>query len=185
MLLSRRHCVASCKWLMGTPRQPPNWCPPRTCVFPFSTESSTAGENGDLPCNIYPSRVLKFTDPPTARPYPTVFTLPGVSSQPFYDGKDFSFAGHITPGLIDSMRSECINLRETTESDYKIGDSEHALHGGKWEWHSYMLKGEIQNSFKDNCPITTNFLENITELQKDIRKYFFSPNANNQPLSCR
>ena len=71
------------------------------------------------------------------------------------------------------MRLECSNLRESTKSDYQIGDSEHTLHGGKWEWHSYILKGEIQNSFKDKCPVTTSFLENISELQKDIRKYLF------------
>ena len=72
------------------------------------------------------------------------------------------------------MRLECSELRESTKSDYQIGDSEHTLHGGKIGWHSYILKGEIQNSFRDKCPVTTNFLENISELQKDIRTYLFS-----------
>lgn len=145
------------------------------CFYSTATKSTNSGKQMDedpLQCNIYPSRILKFKQPPVARPNPSVFSLPGLSSKPFYDSSDFSLKKDIlnliNQELIDTIRNECLNMRKECVSDYAINETEHTLHGGNWEWHSYILKGEKQPIFEKYCPTTTIFLNSINSLQTNI-----------------
>ena len=134
-----------------------------------------SGREDQLACNIYPSRTLKFADETVARPNPSVFSLPGLASKPFHDleeSDEFDLKAKvvdlITPELVGTIREECLAMREACESDYEINETEHVLHGGRWEWHSYILKGEKQAVFETHCPSTAEFLNSIDSLQTDI-----------------
>eukprot|EP00944_MAST-04C_sp_MAST-4C-sp1_P014097 g14097.t1 len=134
-----------------------------------------SGREDQLACNIYPSRTLKFADETVARPNPSVFSLPGLASKPFHDleeSDEFDLKAKvvdlITPELVGTIREECLAMREACESDYEINETEHVLHGGRWEWHSYILKGEKQAVFETHCPSTAEFLNSVDSLQTDI-----------------
>lgn len=48
------------------------------------------------------------------------------------------------------------NPDQKAASDYDTGGDggEHKLHSGKWDWHSYVLKGRRQEAFREHCPVT-------------------------------
>ena len=149
-----------------------NKCYTTTRLTNQNNNSNNNANEDPLQCNIYPSRILKFKDPPIARPNPSVFTLPGLTSKPFYSGNEFNLkkdiTNLITPEVVSKIREECLNMRKECKSDYEINETEHTLHGGKWEWHSYILKGEKQPIFEKHCPSTTKFLNSIDLLQTQI-----------------
>lgn len=52
------------------------------------------------------------------------------------------------------------------EPDYDVNlrGGEHAsdsLHKGIWDWHSYILNGEVKTRFAESCPNTASILKNI------------------------
>lgn len=47
------------------------------------------------------------------------------------------------------------------ESDYVSTDTEHHLHKGNWEWHSYILKGGKSLSFAQRCPKTASLIDSF------------------------
>lgn len=47
-------------------------------------------------------------------------------------------------------------MPQKAASDYDTGGDggEHKLHSGRWDWHSYVLKGRRQEVFRQHCPLT-------------------------------
>lgn len=69
---------------------------------------------------------------------------------------------HMSPSLLAKQNSNSFpkkcseNAEQKTASDYDTGGDggEHKLHSGKWDWHSYVLKGRRQDAFRQHCPLT-------------------------------
>ena len=39
-----------------------------------------------------------------------------------------------------------------------VGEGEHTLHSGAWDWHSLVVKGKVQPDFQRTCPVTASIL---------------------------
>jgi aspartate beta-hydroxylase len=100
------------------------------------------------------------------RPSPSLFYFPGLTSKPVWSGeKDFP---HIQKTLVDSLdmiKEEYLSLvsHKTTVSDYHTQEEHNKLHQGKWEWFSYVMKGnkQLSSPFVQHCPKTTKLLESL------------------------
>eukprot|EP01039_Chlorochromonas_danica_P007406 gene7406-8192_t len=96
------------------------------------------------------------------RPSPTLFNFPGLRGLPIWPSSDL-FQGH-TDLLIknyDIILKEYHAIQAIKSSDYGAEGEEHKLHNGKWDWHSYVLKGKRQVDFAVHCPKTTELLESL------------------------
>lgn len=109
-----------------------------------------------------------------ARPAPSVFYYPGLSSvHPLWT--NYFKENHM--GLLsklednfEAIRDEYMNMHfrqktedSTTGSDY-IDEHKNFLHTGDWDWMSYVLKGKKQSSFAEKCPITASVLDSTSRL---------------------
>lgn len=122
----------------------------------------------EMQADIFPSRVLKIRNSPVYRASPALFQLPGLLSRPFHDPSEFEWVQRLHDST-DKILEECFKLKNTKVSDYVVGETEHTLHSdGKWEWHSFIMKGDKQESFKRTCPVTTKLLESIEGLQEGV-----------------
>jgi aspartate beta-hydroxylase len=108
------------------------------------------------------------------RPQPSLLFLPGLRSLPFWtqwDGKSNRVAyqdpliskvvAHLE-SHVDSIRSEYHRVATGRKSDYQT-DTEHTLHKGIWDWHSYMTKGNISDSFLRHFPDTSKVLQELRD----------------------
>ena len=67
------------------------------------------------------------------------------------------------------IRAEYTALRQQeVQSDYNVEAGEHTLHGGQWDWFSFISAGQKQEQFRELCPATTRILEGIPSLMSDI-----------------
>lgn len=71
-------------------------------------------------------------------------------------------------GTRNDMSVASPSVKRPLEPDYDVNlkGSEHTsdkLHSGTWDWHSYILKGNIQPKFKRYCPMTCKILEEIQD----------------------
>jgi aspartate beta-hydroxylase len=107
-----------------------------------------------------------------ARPYPTKLFYPGLSGRPLwskYMEKHHSISQTLTENY-DTIRTEYENLKKTTgqsQSDYEF-DEHSKLHKGRWDWKSYMQKGELNGGFAATCPKTVEILESLQHSPVDI-----------------
>jgi hypothetical protein len=128
--------------------------------------SSTPPEH----CEIVQGPSLLRTS--TTRPSPSLLHIPGLRSLPFwtqYDkDQDFNRVAYQDPTVSEAVqyleqhwetiRREYAEKAPKLASDYQT-DTEHTLHKGTWDWHSYMLKGKVQPNFEKHFPRTATILQ--------------------------
>lgn len=104
-----------------------------------------------------------------ARPNPSLFFFPGLSTKPVFNKEQFEISDMLksaAPQIIDEYK-HWYSLPQTV-SDYKLVTDEHKLHEGKWEWNSYILKGKRQSEFAVRCPKTVDMLESVPNLMHSV-----------------
>jgi hypothetical protein len=143
-----------------------------------SSSSSSAGPTAPEPapvphnCDVIQGPSLLRTS--LHRPQPSLLFLPGLRSLPFWtqwDGKDNRVAyqdpvvskvvAHLE-SHVDSIRSEYHRVATGRKSDYQT-DTEHTLHKGIWDWHSFMTKGNVSDSFLRHFPDTSRVLQELRD----------------------
>ncbi|GKY98012.1 hypothetical protein MPSEU_000759300 [Mayamaea pseudoterrestris] len=145
----------------------------------FSSSSpSTIGHPLAVPapddCDIVKGPSLLRTS--AIRPRPSLLHLPGLRSLPFwtqYDAKEgvnlVAYQDASITRAVDHLQSHWKTiLREyqtkapTLRSDYET-DTEHSLHQGTWDWHSYMTKGKLRGDFATHFSTTFNILQTLRD----------------------
>jgi Aspartyl/Asparaginyl beta-hydroxylase len=110
------------------------------------------------------------------RPRPSLFSIPGLRSLPFWsqygvDGASrIAYSDPTVLGIVNHLESNWYHIRNeyddqraTTPSDYDT-QSEHAtLHEGQWDWRSYMRNGEKLPDFAIRFPETTKVLNALND----------------------
>jgi aspartyl/asparaginyl beta-hydroxylase (cupin superfamily) len=119
-----------------------------------------------LPANIFKSGILRTANSVT-RPSPSLFSFIGLTSTPFWDKASFYWSSNLEEKCSE-IKKEYDLHSTTSKSDYEIKGDEHSLHHGEWEWRSFIKRGNIEKAFQSSCPITSEALLSIPELQKDI-----------------
>eukprot|EP01035_Chromulina_nebulosa_P008820 gene8820-11929_t len=120
------------------------------------------------------------------RPFPTLFYFPGLASAPIFHPDMFNFTSRLEALYSDILHEYTAFKAASPSSDYIIQE-EHKLHGGTWDWKSYILKGKKQSHFAAHCPITVEFLESLQNpklmSQTPFSFSFFSTLAGNSEIS--
>jgi len=123
---------------------------------------------------IFKSAVLR-TSRQGLRPAPSMFYLPGVETRPWWPTGHKNGGEKLFPWLAE-MKENVAVVRDEFQSLLDIGrpsdyDTKHEhsqLHSGRWEWHSFIQKGEKNEEFRQLCPRTSALLEGIPELMTGI-----------------
>ena len=128
--------------------------------------------------NVFQSTILRTS---RHRSSPSLFSLPGLTARPWHRNDLFEFTD-ILKSNFDTIRKEYDAVALHSKSDYEAGSNEHKLHKGEWDWHSYIQKGEKNQTFRKHCPKTCELLDSIPGLMTKIpfAYAFFStlhPNA--------
>lgn len=110
------------------------------------------------------------------RPNPSLIHLPGLRALPFWTQADKSGANRVAYGAVGvtravehlqahwtTIRDEYTRVAPQRPSDYEDAATEHKLHQGTWDWHSYMLKGQLQGDFATHFPQTTQILQTLRD----------------------
>lgn len=95
------------------------------------------------------------------RPTPTLFSFPGIRGIPIWPAAAFEKHTAALQANFDAILREYQTMAGLKASDYGIQGDEHKLHDGKWDWHSYVMKGRRQADFAVHCPTTTEVLESF------------------------
>ena len=127
----------------------------------------------NLRANIFRSGVLRTTGRDAVRrPAPSLFAFLGLEAHPWHATCAGTLHGDGWATALEAetcaIRDEYVKLRSTTESDYELKGDEHSLHDGKWEWRSFIKKGQKDAAFADACPRTAAALEAVPGLQTGI-----------------
>jgi len=119
--------------------------------------------NINLKCKILQSAKLSFNT--INRPNPSLCYLPGLTSSPIWNEKDFKSC-LILKENYTIIRDEYLNAYKNSilNNDYSIKDTEHKLHKGEWNWYSYIQKGKINTFFENAFPKTTKILSSLDDL---------------------
>lgn len=125
-----------------------------------------------------PSLLLTTLD----RPSPTMMILPGLRSLPFWTSFDSSNPDSVNrvayqdpsvTRIVEHLQENATAIAKeysavspTIPSDYDVSTQggEHAedsLHTGKWDWHSFLLQGQVQPHFAKHFPVTSKVLTDI------------------------
>jgi hypothetical protein len=123
---------------------------------------------------ILKSGILRFNS--KLRPFPTLFTFPGIKSSPFWNENNDFLINSKTVRILEEnyslIKQEYLSSIENKniylENDYKIIDHEKSLHKGDWEWYSYISKGSKVEKFKNFFPQTFQILESIEDKMLDL-----------------
>ena len=81
------------------------------------------------------------------RPNPSLFFFPGLSQQPYYKARDFSFTKDFENNF-KTIQDEYWALRGDYgegRDDYTKNDGEHTLNEGTWKWMNYVERGKRTN----------------------------------------
>jgi hypothetical protein len=97
---------------------------------------------------------------PVARPSPSLLFLPGLRSLPFWTSPDNSriaYGDPVVSHVVNHLEKHANTIRNEYLSKQQQGtkvpptndyhDHEKTLHEGKWEWFSYLKKGNVQGDF--------------------------------------
>jgi len=134
--------------------------------------SSSSSSDPPTNCTVIRGPSLLRTN--VHRPNPSLLVLPGLRSLPFWtqwDGETNRIAYQdpaVTQAVTHLEQHYSTILQEyrtkapQLQSDYQT-DTEHKLHDGTWEWHSYMLKGAIQGNFATHFPETATVLQDLRD----------------------
>lgn len=158
---------------------------------PSSSSSSSSFPGDKNSTNVTPTANIiqgpsLLTSTGKHRPSPTLFQLPGLRSLPFWtsnnsdSGLKVAYNEPILTSIVsylesnvEIIKSEYIDAIQSQNipSDYDVKDEhmEGSLHTGKWDWHSYILKGVKSPIFPLVCPKTTSIINNIAS-----EKHLFS-----------
>jgi hypothetical protein len=131
----------------------------RTSSFHKAAFASSASSSESSPtCDVVQGPSLLRT--PVARPSPSLLFVPGLRSLPFWTSPDYSriaygdpVVSHVVNHLekhSDTIRNEYLSQQQQDNklpptNDYH--DHEKSLHKGKWEWFTYLNKGNVQGNF--------------------------------------
>lgn len=125
----------------------------------FSSSSSNPPPPAAAVCDVVQGPSLLRTTS-MARPSPSLLFLPGLRSLPFWTAPDYSRIAYGDPTVgqvvnhleshASTIRNEYLSKTAQTEklpptNDYH--DHQKSLHEGKWEWFSYLNKGNVQGNF--------------------------------------
>jgi Aspartyl/Asparaginyl beta-hydroxylase len=111
------------------------------------------------------------------RPRPSLFTLPGLRSLPYWsqyckdDGAtQIAYADPTVMEIVNHLESNWRTIRDeydaqhaTSTSDYDVQTEHATLHEGKWDWRSYLRKGEKRPEFPLHFPATTKVMDAMDE----------------------
>ena len=132
----------------------------------------SSSSDAPIPCDIVRGPSLLRTA--IHRPRPSLLFLPGLRSLPFwtqhcqgttlvaYQDPSVQKAVSLLEEQVDTIRREYNTVASTLKSDYQA-DTEHRLHQGRWDWHSYMLKGQLQAHFGRQFPQTSGILQKLRD----------------------
>lgn len=98
------------------------------------------------------------------RPNPTLFYFPGLNTGPVWHKNQFADISAALQKNYDCIVKEYNTLKAAqSQSDYDSSteDQHSKLHSGKWDWRSYILKGQRQANFAVHCPETVALLESF------------------------
>lgn len=167
-----------CSWLLSksTSRS--------SSKYYFSTASGNNpnGSNDNIMANVVQGPSLVLTS--LHRPEPTLMLVPGLRSLPFWTNANGQVAyqdpqvSEIVQHLqhnVATIREEYQRVSPTLPSDYDattqkstvsagtehVDDTHGSLHTGSWDWHSYLLHGQVQPTFCEQFPITTKIIQSI------------------------
>ena len=116
-----------------------------------------------------------------SRPAPTFFYYPGLSSYPFHDPDQFSFAEKLKVN-IKVIQHEFTELKQVYKvNNYDPEKREQSLLQGTMQWITFWYLGKPNDTVHKLCPKTAKLLETIPELITNTpfgRSYFLSLNPN-------
>lgn len=114
------------------------------------------------------------------RPAPSLFAMPGLTARADWGGtaglaragaEELAAAVHKFEESAEWLADEYLKAKAArasagrAASDYS--DGEHALHGGDWNWLSYVDKGAKVPSFANEAPIASLLLDHVPRLMTD------------------
>ena len=134
------------------------------------------------------------------RPAPSLFAMPGLNSRADWGGAaglarygadELAAAVHRMEESADWMRDEYEAAKAARAADGRAASDysdagDHSLHGGDWNWLTYVDKGVVLEGFGREAPITTSLLQSVPRLMTEspFGFAFFSalgPGAEIQP----
>jgi hypothetical protein len=146
--------------------------------FSFSSsppidDSNTSKESVPLPeqCAVVQGPSLVQTS--VARPNPSLLHLPGLRSLPFWTQWDgtinrIAYQDASVTHAVQHLQQHWTTILQEYQtvapqlaSDYQVGATEHSLHQGHWDWHSYMLQGKVQEVFRSHFSATASLLQEL------------------------
>ena len=135
---------------------------------------------------IVRSAILKTTA--AARPAPSLFTYPGLRSQPFWRVDDLPDGALIRAMFADraQLLAEYRTLASASAAgDYALTPGETKLHKGTWTWHSALVKGAFVPTFALAAPTTAAHLQRMPGLLTGVpfSYAFFSSLASGAAIS--
>jgi len=103
------------------------------------------------------------------RPSPSIFYYPGLSSPaPLIPARLFPKITSTLKGAHDDILKEFMAYKKNkdilNENTFEHDHEHRTLHNGRWDWKSYILKGERNADFATQCPKTAEVLESIPNL---------------------
>lgn len=103
------------------------------------------------------------------RPNPTLFYFPGITSSSVWDSNQFKSA-RLLEQSYSFIKEEYVKAKHlnSLKNDYTMIDNEKSLHKGTWNWYSYIQKGKINESFKQQFPLTAQVLGSMDDLLCDV-----------------
>ena len=152
--------------------------------FFFSSTAASASADSDPSAAITTCDIVKgpsLLQTSIHRPRPSLLHLPFWSQQHRHQHEDAKNTQTTTtttrvayqdPSLSWAVQhleenwqvilQEYQKVAPTLASDYQV-DTEHSLHKGTWDWHSYMLKGKLEGTFQQHFPQTSQILNAMQE----------------------
>lgn len=123
-----------------------------------SSDTTSSSQPTDVACDVVQGPNLLRT--PASRPSPSLMFLPGLRSLPFWTSPDYTrvaYGDAMVTHVVEHLQKHAAMIRaeylekqnETNKlpptNDYH--DHQKSLHEGKWEWFSYLNKGNVQGNF--------------------------------------
>ena len=116
------------------------------------------------------------------RPAPSLFYMPGLASRADWGGAaglerrgfaELAAAVRRMEASADWLRDEYAAAKAARArdgrgaSDYADGGGEHGLHGGDWNWLTYVDKGAVSEAFAREAPVTAQLLASVPRLMTE------------------
>lgn len=100
------------------------------------------------------------------RPFPSLFSVPGLSARPWWSAEDALGAAGLARLLeaAPAIAAEAAAARAALPDDYLRSPRESTLHEGAWEWRSLVSRGALQPAAVAACPATAATLQRLPPL---------------------